>query len=200
MRDYTNFDKYLDRIEKDIYPQPTDKRHTQWAIESVHQFMSQIGKDVVESVLDLGCGEGFCQSTFESYDLEYTGVCLQRDFHVAHERGRNVFSIDFTFMPFENESYDLLYSRHSLEHSPFPPITLMEWHRVCRKFLAVVLPAPDYWGRTGRNHYFVLQKEQWESLFTLAGFNVINFHEKRDIMPPEEEPQLIEYWFLLEKK
>jgi SAM-dependent methyltransferase len=198
MRDYTNIDKYLDKLEADIYPQPQDPGHSRLASQAINHFNTMV--DNVESVLDLGCGEGFCQPDFEKFGYEYTGVCLQRDFYNAREKGRNVFQMDFSFLPFEDSSYDLLFSRHSLEHSPFPIITLMEWYRVCKQYLALVLPAPEYWGKVGRNHYFVLERAQWISLFEVTGFDVIFSDAKRKVMIPEHGEEVIEYWFLLEKR
>ena len=198
MRDYTNIDKYLDRLERDIYPQPSDPAHARWADESIRKFYDHIKG--VQSVLDLGCGDAFCQSIFEELGISYTGVCLQRDFFSARESGKNVFPHDFSFLPYEDSSYDMLFSRHSLEHSPIPLLTIMEWHRVCKKYLAVVLPAPEYWGNTGRNHYFVLDSNQWVELFKLVGFDVVLDTTKSAVMNPKVGEEIIEYWFLLEKK
>ena len=197
MRDYTNIDEYLDRLERDVYPQPEDGGHTALANEAISFFMQDTN---VEEVLDLGCGEGFCQPIFESFEKNYTGVCLQRDYYQAQGKGRNVFYYDFSFLPFEDSSYDFLFSRHSLEHSPFPLITLMEWYRVSSKYLAIVLPAPEYWGKVGRNHYFVLEKDQWKALFNTVGFEIVSERDKSMLMIPENGEQVIEYWFLLEKK
>jgi len=198
MRNYTNIDKYLDGLALDVYPQPPDPGHSQLALESI-QWIDGLTNGL-KSVLDLGCGEGFCQTYFEGVGLEYTGVCLQTDFHQARDKGRNVFDIDYSFLPFEDSSYDLLFSRHSLEHSPFPLLTLMEWHRVCNKHLALILPAPEYWGKVGRNHYFVLEKDQWKALFNTVGFEIVSERDKSMLMIPENGEQVIEYWFLLEKK
>jgi ubiquinone/menaquinone biosynthesis C-methylase UbiE len=200
VRNFGNVNKYLDVLAKDVYPQPADEKHTLWAIESILEFVRN-SKDV-GSVIDLGCGEAFCQQPFENYGIEYTGVCLGEDYEVAMKNGKNVLSCDFSFLPFEDQSYDMLYSRHSLEHSPMPLLTLMEWYRVSRKYVALVLPSPQHWGYKGKNHYFVLNKEQWENLFDVAGFYISYQNDKRYKMSPTEGDSdvEIEYWFLLEKR
>ena len=198
MRDFTHIDKYLDKLERDIYAQPPDPGHSRLALESI-QWMDELIEDA-HTVLDLGCGEAFCQIYFEGVELEYTGVCLQRDFYQARERGKNVLGLDFSFLPFEDSSYDVLFSRHSLEHSPFPLITLMEWHRVCNKYLMLVLPAPEYWGNVGRNHYFVLERKLWVALLERVGFELKSETTKEQLMIPEHGEEVTEYWFLLEKK
>ena len=198
MRDYSKIERYLNILEKEIYPQPQDDGHSALAEESIKFFTSETGK--INSVLDLGCGEGFCQEYFDG--IEYTGVCLLRDYDVAVSNGRNVFDIDFSFLPFEDKSYDLLYSRHALEHSPMPLLTLMEWHRVCGKYLALVLPTPEYWGVSGKNHYFVLDNKQWENLFMVSGFSTLLYKVKEMDMTPKQTGKIspIEYWFLLERQ
>lgn len=198
MRDYSRIDKYLDKLGTEIYPQPQDEGHSALALESIRTFMPLA--DGVKTVLDLGCGEGFCQDFFKN--CEYTGVALHRDYDVAIFKSRRVFNMDFSFLSFDDESFDLLYSRHSLEHSPIPLLTLMEWHRVTKKYLAVVLPAPEFWKWAGRNHYFVLNKHQWENLFDVAGFSVLYKDVKKMKMFKHADAGVstVEYWYLLEKK
>jgi len=199
-RNYSNIDKYLQKLIKDIYPQPPDENHTIWAAESILEFTRNSTN--VQSVLDLGCGQAFCQGFFTNYGLDYVGICLGEDYEIALKNGKNVMNCDFTFLPFENETYDMLYARHSLEHSPMPLLTLTEWYRVSKKYVALVLPCPDYWGRKGRNHYFVLDSEQWENLFDVAGFDVVYQKTKIYRMGVEKDArdEEIEYWFLLEKR
>ena len=198
MRDYARIDKYLDKLGLEIYPQPQDEGHSALAAESINKFM-ELAKDVT-SVLDLGCGEGFCQDYF--VNMKYNGVCLHDDYATAKSLGRSVISADFSFLPFSDQSYDFLYSRHSLEHSPIPLLTLMEWNRVTRKYLAIVVPAPEYWGFSGRNHYFVLNRRQWKNLFNVSGFSVIyeDVKLKKMFVEDDAKESSVEYWFLLEKK
>jgi len=197
MKDFSRIDGYLDKLIQDVYPQPQDEKHILWAAQSILEFMGRTSG--VYSVLDLGCGEAFCQPYFENYGCEYVGICIGEDYRVALEAGKNVLDGDFSFLPFEDESYDLLYSRHSLEHSPMPLLTLMEWHRITKKYLAVAVPSIEFVGYTGRNHYYILNQEQWKNLFNVAGFDVIFEKNKRyrDEKSPDTE---VEYWFLLEAR
>lgn len=199
MRNYERIDLYLDKLAEQIYPQPEDDGHTALAKESIDWVLEQTGK--VFSVLDAGCGEAFCQPFFEDRAILYTGVNLGQDYDSAKAKGRKVFKEDFTFLSANDESYEMIYSRHSLEHSPVPLLTLMEWYRVAKKWVALVLPAPEYWRFAGRNHYFVLNHKQWENLFDVAGFNVRCKTLKRHQMySPDKPDSLIEYWYLLERK
>lgn len=200
MRNYAQIDKYLDKLIGQIYPQPQDPGHTAWAVESIRAFMEN--SEGVKHVLDAGCGEGFCQDIFETYGATYVGICLGEDYLVALEKERSVWRKDFSFTNFDEDSFDFVYSRHSLEHSPMPLLTLMEWHRITEKYVAIVVPSPEHWQYVGRNHYYVLHDPQWRNLFDVAGFDVTYFNIKRQNMTTEPtNPEVeIEYWYLLEKK
>lgn len=199
-RDFTKISGYLDKLEEDIYPQPQDKGHTSLAVEAIRYFMVNTGG--AKSVLDVGCGEGFCENQFLRFGSYYTGIAKSEDVINARRFGHNVFDEDFSFLPYRDGQFDLVFSRHSLEHSPFPLLTLMEWHRVSSKFLALVLPDPSYWTYSGKNHYFVLNEEQWENLFDVSGWKILEKRHKSMIMAIEEDaPDVnIEFWYLLEKK
>lgn len=200
MRNYKHIDQYLDKLIEQIYPQPQDPGHTAWATESIQAFMSNVQD--VKTVVDMGCGEAFCEDIFLPYGVDYEGVCLGKDFEVAIVNGRNVYEYDFSFWPYRDEVYDLVYSRHSLEHSPMPLLTLMEWHRVSKKYVGIVVPSPEHWKYVGQNHYYVLHDPQWRNLFDVAGFDVTYFNIKRQNMTPDPtNPEVeIEFWYLLEKK
>lgn len=199
MRNYTQIDKYLDKLIEQIYPQPQDPGHTAWATESIEAFAELIGDS--HTVLDLGCGEAFCQEIFESKGLAYLGVCLGEDYKIANADGKHVLEMDFSFLPFPDDFFDFLYSRHSLEHSPMPLLTLMEWYRITKRYLGIVVPAPDHWKYVGQNHYFVLNDPQWRNLFEVAGFDVTYAYVKKQNMTEDPaNPEVeIEYWYLLEK-
>lgn len=199
MRNYTLIDKYLDELIQDIYPQPQDAGHTGWAQESINYFSTYITD--AHTVLDMGCGEAFCQPMFEEKGYAYLGVCLGEDYQSSLNQGRNVVEEDFTFSSFKDESFDLIYSRHSLEHSPVPLLTLKDWYRISKGYLALVLPSPVFWEYKGQNHYFVLNDKQWENLFDKVGFDVRYAYSKRQNMTTDpDRPEVeIEYWYLLEK-
>lgn len=196
--DFTNIIKYLEKLVADIYPQPQDAGHTSLAEESIKWVMD---KDVeITSVLDAGCGEGFCETYFNQLGVEYTGVAFGNDVTNAQGEGHNVHEMDFSFLEYPDGSFDLIFSRHSLEHSPFPLLTLMEWNRVSKRYLALVLPDPSYWTYTGRNHYFVLNQLQWENLFKNSGWKIVREEVKSMIMTDGDTKKVnIEFWYLLEK-
>lgn len=196
MRDYKHIEYYLNKLAGDIYLQPEDEGHTYYAKKAIDDWMSRM--TTCKSVLDVGSGEGFCQPFFEHWNVSYEGVCLGEDFIVAQEKGRNVKKMDFHFLEYEDNSFDMIFARHSLEHSPMPLLALMEWERVSRFWLGIILPSPEWYGFKGKNHYSVMTQDQFENLLKPSGWKVLwNYADHRD----KDGVGLIphEYWYVLEK-
>jgi len=204
MRDYSHIEQYLNKLSEQIYKQPADDGHTEWARDAIKNLtpLDVRGK----RVLDVGCGSGFCGKIFKNW---YGIECVGQDY--------NIDGSDFSFLSFiEDGSFDMVFARHVLEHSPMPLLTLMEWERISKQYLMVILPAPEYWQAFGKNHYYVLPKEQWWNLFDVAGWKIINEQDfttsdelfMRFFLPEAEPhervwqgpPKIVEFRYLLEKK
>jgi SAM-dependent methyltransferase len=199
MRNWTHHDQYVTKLYGEIYPQPDDSGHTRLAEEIIENWMSKM--TTCASVLDLGCGTGFCQSMFEKWNVSYEGICLGEDFLEAGKHGRNVKKMDFNFLDYEDNSFDLLFSRHSLEHSPMPLLTLMEWARVSKNWLGLVLPAPEWYTYRGHNHYAVMNMEQIRNLLDVSGWNILWDEEGYDVWDRKTgERRVCEYRIMSEKK
>lgn len=199
MRNWEHHDRYINRLYGDIYNQPEDGGHTQLAKKVIDKWMALM--TTCHSVLDVGCGTGFCQPIFESWKVSYEGICLGEDYIDAQAHGRNVKKMDFNFLEYPDDYVDMIFSRHSLEHSPMPLLTLMEWQRVARGWLGLVLPAPEWYTYSGRNHYHVMNREQVKNLLSVAGWRVL--WEDVDVLMWDkysEEMRPHEYWFMAEKK
>lgn len=210
MRNYTYFDKYLTELEDDAYSTNADDAHKDWAHNVIYSMMPK-----VDTVLDVGCGTGFCSTYFEDLDVEYTGITLGTDdYAVALSNNVPVIFGDMSFLDFDDKSFDLIFSRHSLEHSPFPLLTLMEWYRVSKRYLLLVLPSPDFWTWGGRQHYSVLTDKQWWWLLKRAGWKFLskyNFTTDEDLFMKyygdgkkkiqfPRPTEIVEYRYLLEKE
>jgi len=200
MRDYKHIDQYITSLYSQIYEQPEDAGHTQLAQKVIDQWMSRM--TTCKSVLDCGSGQGFCQPMFEKWGLKYEGIAIGEDVIVAQERGRNVKRMDFSFLEYDDNSFDLIFARHALEHSPMPLLTLMEWARVSTNWLGIVLPAPDWYTYKGQNHYSVMNWEQIHVLLDVAGWRIL-WDEIKMLHPNPKEPTQIlphEYWIMSERK
>ena len=185
-RNFKHIDGYLDELEEDIYPQPPDDEHTAQAKLVIDMWVSDLN---IIDVLDVGCGEAFCQPFFEEHGVLYRGVCLGEDYEEAKELKRSVLEEDFHFLPDGDETWDLIFARHALEHSPMPLMALMEWHRVAKKYLILVLPKPRFWLFLGRNHYSVVTASQARFLLDRSGWKIVD----------EDHEHKWEYRFLCKK-
>jgi SAM-dependent methyltransferase len=200
MRDYIHIDQYINKLYGDIYEQPEDLGHTTLAIEVIDKWMSRM--TTCHSVLDVGCGLGFCQPLFENWKVSYEGIAIGEDVVNGRALGRNVKRMDFSFLDYPDNSFDLIFSRHSLEHSPMPLLTLMEWGRVSANWLGLVLPAPEWYTYKGRNHYSVMNLEQALQMLNSAGWHVMWQDVKEMLFDVKNENSLTpqEYWLMCEKK
>jgi hypothetical protein len=151
----------------DIYPQPEDEGHIAMFKDSFKKWCLNID---IKNVLDCGCGDTmFAKSYFEERGIAYTGI--------------NIGIMDMNFLEYSDEQFDCVFSRHSLEHSPFPLLTLMEWNRVSNHLLWLILPNPIEFGCAGKNHYSVMPPQQIEFLLDRAGWNIIwaDFDEPKEL-------------------
>ena len=213
MNNYTNFDRYLSQLQQDIYPQKQDMAHTAWALDS----LAMIPPDV-EVILDVGCGEGFLKEPIEAQERVWNGLTLgKRDWEVGRKKGRSgLYHGDFTFTNFQDGMFDMVYARHALEHSPFPILTLMEWHRIAAKYLLLIAPAPEFWGYIGQNHYAVGNEDQVWWWLRRSGWKIFRRkylrtddarflvtyrpeEEDRDTVEHPGAPMIVEYRYLCKK-
>jgi len=187
-RNFNHLDIYLNKLIQDIYPQPEDAGHTGMANDLFEKWIAPYPTNT-KNVLDVGCGDtAFMSQWFEDVGIEYTGVALGGNHpKVVHE--------DFSFLPFEDGQFDMVFSRHSLEHSPMPLISLMEWHRVSNHLLCLILPNPDHFGWAGQNHYSMLHPNQVEFLLGRAGWNIVwtDFEERQELRYMCEKVRGTEY-------
>ncbi len=190
--DYGQFDKYVQELTGDVYAQPPDKGHTEWAIEVIDNLCAPLKG--IDNVLDVGCGQGFLQREFARIGLHWTGVTIGEDYEVCRKKRLNVKNADMTFLPFNDGQFGMVFARHVLEHSPFPLITLMEWHRVCREYLVLVAPSPSYWGWGGKNHYSVMTLERLNWLLKRSGWEPTNVGVFKS-----KDPKFIKHWEVYQK-
>jgi len=188
-RDFFNLNYYLNILMGDVYAQPEDDGHTEMIREVFRMWISNM--TTCHSVLDVGCGAtAVAEPFFKAVGMEYTGISLGDDALTAQELGKNVKVMDMSFLEFGENSFDLIWCRHCLEHSPMPLLTLFEFARVARNWLCVIVPKPSFFGRVGQNHYSVLEADHWLHLMDRAGWRPMwQYHDHEQ-----------EFRFMMEKK
>jgi SAM-dependent methyltransferase len=113
------------------------------------------------------------------------GITLSpEDIAVCKSKGHNVKAYDMSFLPqtdgFIEEAVDFVFCRQSLEHSPYPIFSLMEYNRILKQngCIYIETPAPDCDRphEYNKNHYSVLGANQLNALIQRTGFNIHNFN------------------------
>jgi SAM-dependent methyltransferase len=112
------------------------------------------------------------------------GITLSdEDVDLCMSKGHTVEKHDFSFLPqskgYDDNSVDFIFLRHTLEHSPYPIITLMEYNRILKQDskIYIEVPAPDCERKHewNLNHYSILGPSQLIALLQRTGFDIDKF-------------------------
>ena len=173
---YAKLHEFIEeRIREDIYPEYTDVLHARVTHDALARIDGRWGLRG-KRVLDVGCGSGVALEKFAEYGAVATGVTFGKDFAECTRKGLDVVQMDMSFLEFSDETFDLVWARHSLEHSLFPYFTLHVWFAALKRggLLYAEVPAPDTSAnhQLNRNHYSCLTQSSWVSLFKRVGFQI----------------------------
>jgi ubiquinone/menaquinone biosynthesis C-methylase UbiE len=169
---------YYDFVLGQVYDEGHSPFHQAITKDVVEKFIDPMNLPKTAEILDLGCGPGYFLDEMKQRGyINMTGLTLSPgDIEICQEKGHKISRSDMNFLAQADESQDLLFCRHSLEHSPFPYITLLEYNRVLkpRGYLYIEVPQPncDQTHENNRNHYSILDKTMWLSLLSRTGFDV----------------------------
>ena len=193
MRNYERLDQYLDLLKRDVYPEAETSSHDEITQKVFDLFIVPHGQ-IIQSALDVGCGQGVALKRFSSLGIDAVGITLSREDHdFCLNRGFRVALMDQSFLEHPGRSFDLVYARHVLEHSPFPVLTLFEFNRVLKPygFLYVEVPQAESIHCANPNHYSMLGKRSLTQLFKRARFAYVK-DLKINFALPDGTPD--EYW------
>jgi ubiquinone/menaquinone biosynthesis C-methylase UbiE len=172
----TNF---LNKVSSEVYSEPDSAMHTKMIDQIVPDLeKNQLGDNKDQAILDIGCGQGYAMEKFkEAGFTNIKGITMSNeDVKATKDRGFECENMDQSFMTFADESFDFLFVRHCLEHSPFPYFTLGEFRRVLKTGgkAYIEMPAPDNFRPIEymANHYSVMGAKQWASLFLRHKFQI----------------------------
>ena len=175
---FARLDAFLRKLQTDVYPEAPSGLHA----DLTRRMFAKLGEifplPPEATVLDIGCGQGVALELFVAAGLRPTGIALGEDVAVCQDKGFDVRAMDHSFLEFPDGGFDMVWCRHSLEHSIFPLFTLSEMYRVLKPggVLYVEVPAPETACRHegNRNHYSVLGKRMWTELINRTGFTDIH--------------------------
>lgn len=129
--------------------------------------------------LELGCDWGHCFSVFESYFDEVYGIeVTEWSAKKGLREGHNIIWGCMEYTPFRNGFFDVVLSRHVLEHGDDPDVVLRELRRITKPggYLCHTLPVcmgikPP---KESEIHKSNLNQKQWIKKFRNHGFEIIN--------------------------
>jgi SAM-dependent methyltransferase len=170
---------YYDHVLSTVYSEGESPFHKTITADVIKRFIDPLDLDKQAVVRDLGCGPGyFLDEMGHRGFTNLRGISLSNDdLNACRSKGHtDLVKADMNFLSDSDETVDLLFCRHSLEHSPFPYITLIEYNRVLKPngVLYIEVPAPDceLAHEKNRNHFSVLGRSMWLSLLERTGFDV----------------------------
>lgn len=114
-----------------------------------------LGTREIKTVLDVGCGTGAVLSEIQRRKLgtEHIGIDVGTSKEHVDPQARNLVLLQYDgkTIPFQDNSFDLTYSSHVLEHVLNPRMFLQEMSRVSKKVIYVEVPCEMHIRRTYRS-------------------------------------------------
>lgn len=188
--------QHLETLKKTVYQEPKIDYHEKLIDSAFKQFVE---KGSFKDVLDVGFGTGYSLNKFGDLGIAAKGITLDEDERKAQNvLGHDVQIMDMAFLDFEDQSFDLVWCRHALEHSVMPTIALMEFGRVLRAGgnLYIEVPQDEAVHVDNPNHFSMLSDRSWQALFRKTGLNLL--YRGQAVIHLEGWTDL--YWFYWLKK
>lgn len=134
--------KATDNYKKHTHKNPI-QRFLLWNF--FRNLLSLISKKQVDSILDVGCGEGFTLNRLKEHGIgtRLEGVEYLRD---AIELGKDMYPEikiiqgNIYELPYKDNSFDLVLCTEVLEHLEEPEKALKELIRISKKYLVISVP------------------------------------------------------------
>lgn len=126
-----------------------------------------------KTILDVGCGRGYWLNLIsEKTGLEISGCDLYDNVNL--KRGK-YFKGNIENLPFDDNSFDIVTSHHTIEHVLHPEKAISELKRVTKKQLIIVTPCQKYFKYTFDLHLnFFPDESSLVSLIDMKNFECRN--------------------------
>ena len=168
-----------------LYDEGDSEMHKTLTETVVKQYIDPLNLPKDSKILDLGCGPGYFLDEMKSRGYtDLTGVTLSPgDIKICEDNGHTIKKYDLSFLPqsegYYDESVDMIFLRHALEHSPYPIFSLMEYNRVLKQYGKIYIEVPqpgcERKHEENLNHYSILGQHQLAALIVRTGFNIDRF-------------------------
>lgn len=137
----TNDREQLEYWESQVYKRPYSHPIVEFFAEQRLKHVESL-LDLPEDarLLDVGCGDGFSTYYISRYRAQTFGVDRSRHMLRNHPMRDRVVCGDAYRLPFQDRSFDIVWSWELLHHLSEPGLALREMQRVSRKFVVVFEP------------------------------------------------------------
>lgn len=163
-----------------IYDEGDSQLHQHITGQVVQKYIDPLNIPKNAKILDMGAGPGYFLDEMKSRgytNMEGIGLSPE-DNKIAEGKGHTIKKYDFSWLPqkdgYYDETVDFIFCRHTLEHSPYPVFTLMEYNRLLKHKgkIYIETPQPDCERRHewNLNHYSILGIQQLVALLERTGF------------------------------
>jgi len=150
-----------------------------------------------DRVLDVGCGTGFATAGLLEYTDDVHGIDqsphqLEHAYDRFGKRGPVRFHLgDAERLPFEDDSFDAVWSSGSIEYWPDPVATLREFRRVVVPGGPVLVVGPNapesrVFRRLADAVMLFYDEAEADRMFRAAGFETVEHH----LMGPDYSPEI----------
>src|SRR4030067_1503131 len=141
MKEFTRHDYTEHHLQKYLHFYRSGRRKIKIRIVS-----GLLGDIEGKSVLDIGIGEGFfsrlcLQKKAKTISLDFADPMIQ--YHKENNPDFTLVQADAQYLPFKNESFNIVLALDVIEHLPSPPDFLNEVNRVLKREGRLILITPN---------------------------------------------------------
>jgi ubiquinone/menaquinone biosynthesis C-methylase UbiE len=177
------FNEFREWCKTHVYSEPNTDLHKNVMDNIIPRIINDADLSDKQKILDVGCGQGYGMLKFKELGCtDIQGITLsEEDVKASTDQGFVCTQQDMSFTDFDDESFDFLFVRHALEHSPYPLLTLKEFNRIIKAgggaYIEMPSPKCDRLLENYDNHYSIMGPRQSTELMKRAGFDVVDYGE-----------------------
>ncbi len=143
----------------------------------VERYFDPLGLPKDALIVDVGCGHGAFLRQMDARGYHALGITMS-DADVEGCKPFEAVIADMADLPVFDGVVDLVWCRHTLEHSPYPLFALYEFERVLKPGgkIFIEVPAPDCARphEFNPNHYSIMGTRMWQALIEKAKLTLVN--------------------------
>lgn len=131
---------YLDVVyEKNIKP------YTKYPSQLCQHLFQRLDLREGQKLLDVGCGRGDFSKGFKDLGLEVFGLdCQESHSRILKDIEVRYLNIENKLFPFDNDAFDIVFSKSLIEHLKSPENFIKESYRVLKTGGKIIVMTPDW--------------------------------------------------------